>query len=85
MIFLKIEINDRWEDYTLKTDRRSNAHLVSFDREERTYHCTCEDYRFRRDKLEFGGVAALDVANHCKHITEVRRLRSLLVDGGFLE
>ena len=81
MNFLKIFINEFWEDYFLKTNERSRTHLVTIDVKEQTIHCDCEDFKFRKENLKFGGVALTDKENQCKHMREVLRIREVLLDG----
>ncbi len=81
MDFLKFNRNDFWEDYLVKTDKKSRTHLVTIDLKEQSVHCDCEDFKFRKENLKFGGVKLSDKENHCKHIREVLKIRSVLIDG----
>lgn len=81
MNFLKITRNEYWEDYLLKTDSKSRSHLVTIDLKELSVHCDCEDFKYRKENLKFGGVLLSDTENHCKHIRSVLKLREVLVDG----
>ena len=81
MNFLKFNRNDFWEDYLVKTDKKSRTHLVTIDLKEQSVHCDCEDFKFRKENLKFGGVKLNDKENHCKHIREVLKIRSVLIDG----
>ena len=81
MNFLKFFRNEYWEDYFLKSNPKSRTHLVTIDLKENTVMCDCEDFKFRKENLKFGGVALADTENHCKHIREVLRVREVLCDG----
>ena len=81
MNFLKFNRNDFWEDYLVKTDKKSRTHLITIDLKEQSVHCDCEDFKFRKENLKFGGVKLSDKENHCKHIREVLKIRSVLIDG----
>lgn len=85
MNFLKFFRNEYWEDYFVKSDPKANTHMVTIDLKENTIHCDCEDYKFRKRKLRFGGVKLTDTENQCKHMKEVINLRNVLVDGGFID
>ncbi len=78
MNFLKFFRNEFWEDYFVKSTERSRTHLVTIDRKEETVMCDCEDFKFRKENLKFGGVKLNDTENHCKHIKAVLKLRSVL-------
>ena len=81
MNLFKFFRNEYWEDYFIKSDDKSPAHLVTIDLKEQTIHCDCKDFKYRKENLRFGGVKINDVDNHCKHIREVLRIRSVLIDG----
>ncbi len=78
MNFLKFFRNDYWEDYFVKSSPKGRTHLVTIDVKEQTVHCDCEDFKYRKEKLKFGGVGLNDTDNHCKHIREVLRIRGVL-------
>lgn len=81
MDFLQFNRNSYWEDYILRTDKKSRSHLVTIDLKEETVHCDCEDFKYRRQHLKFGGAKLDDSDNHCKHIKSVLKLREVLVNG----
>ena len=81
MNFLKFNRNKFWEDYFIKSTERSQTHLVTIDLKEQTVHCDCEDFKYRKENLKFGGVKLSDIENHCKHIREVLKIRKVLIDG----
>ncbi len=81
MNFLKFFRNDYWEDYFVKSTPKSKSHLVTIDIKEQTVHCDCEDFKYRKENLKFGGVSLDDTDNHCKHIKSVLKLRKVLLDG----
>lgn len=78
MNFLKFFRNEYWEDYFVKSNPKARTHLVTIDLKEDTVMCDCEDFKYRKENLKFGGVALSDKDNHCKHIKEVLRVRSVL-------
>ena len=82
MNFLKFFRNDYWEDYFVKSTPKSRSHLVTIDLKEDTVMCDCEDFKYRKENLKFGGVKLSDKENHCKHIRAVLKLRNILLDGG---
>ena len=78
MIFLKFFKNEYWEDYFIKSNPRSRTHIVTVDCVENTVMCDCEDFKYRKENLRFGGVKLNDKENHCKHITAALKLRNIL-------
>ena len=80
MNFLKFFRNDYWEDYFVKSEKTSKAHLVTVDVKEQTVICDCEDFKFRKENLRFGGVKLTDTDNHCKHIRAALKLRNILLE-----
>ena len=78
MDFLKFFKNEFWEDYFLRTNARSRTHIVTVDLKEETVMCDCEDFKYRKENLKFGGVRLNDTDNHCKHIRTALKLRGLL-------
>lgn len=81
MYFLKFFRNEYWEDYFIKSTSKSRTHLITIDLKEKTIQCDCEDFKYRKENLRFGGVKLSDTENHCKHIREVLRVREVLSDG----
>lgn len=80
MDFLKFFRNDYWEDYFIRSNPRSRTHMVTVDLKEETVHCDCEDYKYRKEKLKYGGVKITDTDNHCKHIKAALKLRNILLE-----
>ena len=78
MNFLKFVRNEYWEDYFLKSTAKSRTHLVTIDIIEGTVMCDCEDFKYRRENMKYGGVKLEDSSNHCKHIREVLKIRRVL-------
>lgn len=81
MNLFKFFRNEYWEDYFIKSSPTSDTHLVTIDLKEETVHCDCLDFKYRKENLKFGGVKLTDKENHCKHIREVLKIRSVLIDG----
>lgn len=78
MNLLKYYSNDFYEDFFVKSSKKSRTHLVSIDKKEQSAFCDCEDFRFRKENLKFGGVALSDKENHCKHICFALKIRDAL-------
>ena len=68
MIIEKVSKNDEWEDYYIKSKSSNKHYIITFDILEGTVNCDCEDFKYRRENLKFGGVKLTDKENHCKHI-----------------
>ena len=83
MIIEKVSKNEEWEDYFIKSksskSKSSNKHyIITFDLLEDTVSCDCEDFKYRRENLKFGGVKVSDKENHCKHIKKILEIRDKL-------
>ncbi|MBR5504412.1 MAG: hypothetical protein IKV87_08230 [Methanobrevibacter sp.] len=78
MIIEKISKNDEWEDYFIFSTSSKKHYIVTFDLKENTVFCDCEDMKYRRQNLKFGGVKISDKDHHCKHIKKVLEIRDEL-------
>ena len=78
MNLFKYSSNEFWEDFFIKSSPTSRSHLVTIDKKEGTVHCDCEDFKYRKENLRFGGVKLEDKENHCKHITYAIKVREVL-------
>lgn len=81
MNLFKYFCNDYWEDFFIKSSPTSRSHLVTIDKKEGSVHCDCEDFKYRKENLRFGGVLLNDKENHCKHIQFALRIREVITDG----
>lgn len=75
MNLLKYSTNQFWEDFFVKSSPTSRSHLVSIDKEDETVICDCEDFKYRKENLRFGGVKLDDKDNQCKHIKFALKIR----------
>ena len=75
MIIEKVSKNDQWEDYFIKSKASNKEYIITIDVLEGTVSCDCEDFRYRKENLRFGGVRLSDTANHCKHIKKILEIR----------
>ena len=75
MNLLKYYSNIVYDDFFVKDNPKSRLHLVTLDKQDNTVHCDCEDFKFRKENLKFGGVTVDDKDNHCKHIRFALRIR----------
>lgn len=80
MILSAFYSNPYYEDYFVQTDKDSRPHLVTIDKKEQSIHCDCEDFKFRKENLRFGGVLLSDTANHCKHQRWCLQIREVIND-----
>lgn len=80
MNLLRFFSNDYYDDFFIKSDKKSRTHLVSVDKKDNTVQCDCEDFRYRKENLKFGGVALCDKENHCKHIQFALKIRGVIQD-----
>ena len=78
MHLLKLYSNDFCDDFCVKSSKKSRTHLVTIDKEDETVICDCEDFRYRKENLRFGGVKLSDTENHCKHIQFALKIRDVL-------
>lgn len=85
MNLLKMYSNDFYDDFFVKSSKKSRTHLVTIDKEDETVICDCEDFRYRKENLRFGGVNLSDKDNHCKHIRFALKIREaiegVVIDG----
>ena len=75
MIVEKVSKNDQWEDYFILSKSSNKQYIVTIDIVEDTVSCECEDFKYRKENLKFGGVRLKDTENHCKHIRKVLEIR----------
>lgn len=80
MNLLQFYSNPYYEDYYVQSDKDGRTHLVTIDKVEQSIHCDCEDFKFRKENLRFGGVSLQDKANHCKHIRWCLQIREVIRD-----
>ena len=78
MNLLKYYSNIVYDDFFVKDNPKSRTHLVTIDKQDKTVHCDCEDFKFRKENLEFGGVTVDDKENHCKHIRFALRIKEVV-------
>ena len=78
MIIEKVSKNEEWEDYFIKSKSSNKHYIITFDLLEDTVSCDCEDFKYRRENLKFGGVNVSDKENHCKHIKKILEIRDKL-------
>ena len=75
MIVEKYYKNDMWEDYYIKSKASNKSYIITFDVLEKTVSCDCEDFKYRKENLKFGGVKLSDKKNHCKHIRKILEIK----------
>jgi len=62
--------------YRVRSDSNPNiSYGVDIDKQEGTVFCDCPDFRFRKQTEKYGGANINDKRNHCKHITEILKIR----------
>ena len=79
MNLLKYYSNQYYDDFFVKDKPQSRTHLVSIDKQDKSVHCDCEDFKYRKENLEFGGVNLDDERGHCKHIRFAIRVREAII------
>ena len=75
MIVEKLVKNEQWEDYFILSKSSNKQYIITIDIVEDTVCCDCEDFKYRKENLRFGGVRINDKANHCKHIKKILEMR----------
>ena len=78
MIFMIVEEynkNELWEDYCIKSMASGKSYIITIDVMEQTVSCDCEDFKYRKENLKFGGVKLSDYKNHCKHIKKILEIK----------
>jgi len=75
MIVEKYNKNEIWEDYYIKSKASNKSYIITIDVAEKTVSCDCEDFKYRKENLKFGGVKLSDSKNHCKHIRKILEIK----------
>lgn len=72
MVILSHNRAGEFEDWDVQSQSSPDkVYLVTMDHDEKTVHCDCPDFQYRKNVLRFGGAKLTDVNNHCKHIKEI--------------